>query len=190
MVTVLVCSKDAVKMTTICRRRGLLGTWNVLFWGKGRSITQSAPSLRRSSCSLVVSKKHYYLNIKGWDWLEERIKQKLHAVNVVIGQLSYDLFSLAQHNVYGSFINSNSLHASQSRQYSALHWRHLQNCKTASITTCLLKWHVSCVFDNSANLMMMLPRDSRYNLALSLLKSDNCRQSYTASGPHMPMCPP
>ena len=56
--------------------------------------------------------------------------------------------------------------------------------------TCLLKWHVSCVFDNSANLIMMLPRDSRYNLALSLLKSDNCRQSYTASGPHVPMCPP
>ena len=44
-----------------------------------------------------------------------------------------------QHNVYGSFINLNSLHGSQSRHYSALHWRHLQNCKTASITTCLLK---------------------------------------------------
>ena len=37
--------------------------------------------------------------------------------------------------------------------------------------------------------MRMLPGDSRYNLALSLLKSDNCRQSYTASGPHVPMCP-
>ena len=38
--------------------------------------------------------------------------------------------------------------------------------------------------------MRMLPGDSRYNLALSLLKSDYCRQSYTASGPHVPMCPP
>ena len=47
----------------------------------------------------------------------------------------------------------------------------------------------SCVFDNSANPMMMLSGDSRYNLALSLLKSDYCRQSYTASGPHVPMCP-
>ena len=60
--------------------------------------------------------------------------------------------------------------------------------ETPSITRSLLKWHVSCVFD-SANPMMILPRDSRYNLALSLLKSDNCRQSYTASGPHVPMCP-
>ena len=38
--------------------------------------------------------------------------------------------------------------------------------------------------------MRMLPGDSRYNLALSLLKSDYCRQSYTASGPHVPMCSP
>ena len=50
--------------------------------------------------------------------------------------------------------------------------------------------HVSWVFDNLANSMMMLPEDSRYNLALSLLKSDYCSQSYTASGLHVPMCPP
>ena len=67
-------------------------------------------------------------------------------------RLSYPSWSeWTQHNVYGSFINLNSLHASQSRQYSALHWRHLQNCKTASIAKCLLKWHMFCVFDNSAN---------------------------------------
>ena len=66
----------------------------------------------------------------------------------------------------------------------------VQNCKAVSITRYLFKWHVSCVFDNSANAMMMLPRDSRYNLALSLVKSEHCRRSYTASGPHVPMCPP
>ena len=91
---------------------------------------------------------------------------------------------------YGSFINLNSFYGSHSWQYSALQWRHLQIWKAASITKCFFKWHVSCVFDNWANPMMMLPGDSRYNLALSLLKSDNCRQSYTASGPHVPMCPP
>ena len=66
----------------------------------------------------------------------------------------------------------------------------VQNCKAVSITRYLFKWHVSCVFDNSANAMMMLPRDSRYSLALSLVKSEHCRRSYTASGPHVPMCPP
>ena len=80
-------------------------------------------------------------------------------------------------------LNQNSHHqlkyVSHSRQYSALLGRVGDTFK-----------HVSCVFDNSANTIMMLPRDSRYNLALSLLKLDNCRQSYTASGPHVPMCPP
>ena len=66
----------------------------------------------------------------------------------------------------------------------------LQICKAASITKYFFKWHMFCVFDNSANPMMMLPGDSRYNLALSLLKLDYCSQSYTASGPQVPMCPP
>ena len=66
----------------------------------------------------------------------------------------------------------------------------VQNCKAVSITMYLFKWHVSCVFDNSANPMMMLSGDSRYNLALILLKLDYCSQSYTASGPQVPMCPP
>ena len=90
-------------------------------------------------------------------------------------------------DVYGSFINLNILNSSHSRQYSVLQWRHLQICKAASITRFFFQGHVSWVFDNLANPMMILPGDSRYNSALSLLKSDYCRQSYTASGPHVPM---
>ena len=93
-------------------------------------------------------------------------------------------------DVYGSFINLNNLHSSHSRQYSALQWRHLQICKAAFSNQVFFQGHVSWVFDNLANPMMMLPGDSRYNLALSLLKSDHGRQSYTASGLHVPMCPP
>ena len=40
-----------------------------------------------------------------------------------------------------------------------------------------------------ANAMVKFPGPSRHVLALSLLKSDHCRQSYTASGPQVPMCP-
>ena len=62
-------------------------------------------------------------------------------------------------------------------------WKHLMDQR-------VLIARASWVFDNLANTMMMLPEDSRYNLALSLLTSDYCSQSYTASGPQVPMCTP
>ena len=106
-----------------------------------------------------------------------------------LGLMTIPILTRMDTNVYGSFINLKILHSSHSWQYSALQWRHLQICKAASITRCFFKDTCPGYLFNLANSMIMLSGDSRYNLALSLLKSDYCRQSYTASGPHVPMCP-
>ena len=107
-----------------------------------------------------------------------------------LGLMTIPILTRMDLNVYGSLINLKILHSSHSWQCSALQWRHLQICKAASITRCFFKDTCPGYLFNLANSMMMLSGDSRYNLALSLLKSDYCSQSYTASGPQVPMCPP
>ena len=79
------CSKDDHNLQEGCLEPGICS------FG-GRAITQSAPSSRRSSCSLVVSKNIITSTSRdGTDW-----KRALNRgfMQSIIGQISYDLFCL------------------------------------------------------------------------------------------------